>query len=51
VEACAEKTLYLLEHPDEATEMGKAAKEHVRENFLTTRHLSDYLNLFHQMRG
>lgn len=49
VEACAEKTLLLLEHPDRAEEMGEAAKEHVRRNFLTTRHLSDYLNLFHDM--
>ncbi len=51
VEACAEKTLYLLEHPDESAEMGEAAKEHVRQNFLTTRHLVDYLNLFHDMRS
>jgi len=50
VEECAEKTLYLLEHPHEAAEMGKAAKEHVRENFLTTRHLTDYLRLFLDMR-
>lgn len=49
VEACADKTLLLLEHPDRAEEMGKAAKEHVRRNFLTTRHLSDYLNLFRDM--
>jgi trehalose synthase len=50
VEECAERTLDLLEHPDEAEEMGKAAKEHVRKNFLTTRHLTDYLNLFHDMK-
>lgn len=46
VETCAEKTLYLLEHVEEAEQMGKAAREHVRENFLTTRHLADYLRLF-----
>jgi len=51
VEECAEKTLYLLEHPGEAAEMGKAAREHVRESFLTTRHLADYLSLFHDMRA
>ncbi len=51
VEACADKTLYLLRHPGEAAQMGKAAREHVRENFLTTRHLIDYLNLFHAMRS
>jgi hypothetical protein len=26
--------------------MGAAAREHVRRNFLTTRHLADYLRLF-----
>jgi trehalose synthase len=50
VEECAARTLDLLKHPDEAEEMGKAAKEHVRKNFLTTRHLTDYLNLFHDMK-
>ena len=42
----AEKTLYLLEHPDEAKEMGKKGKEHVKENFLVTTHLKKYLKLF-----
>ncbi len=46
VEECAEKTLYLLQHSEEAERMGKAAREHVRQNFLTTRHLADYLRLF-----
>ena len=32
VEECAEKTLYLLEHPEEAVRMGAAAREHVRRN-------------------
>ncbi len=42
----AEKTLYLLKHPQEAKEMGKKGKEHVKENFLITRHLKEYLKLF-----
>jgi len=46
VEEAAEKTLYLLKHPEEAEEMGKKGKEHVKENFLITRHLKDYLKLF-----
>lgn len=50
VEACAERTLYLLENPEETTRMGKAAREHVRRNFLTTRHLADYLRLFQRMQ-
>ncbi len=45
-EACAEKMRYLLQHPQEAARMGAAAREHVRRNFLTTRHLADYLRLF-----
>jgi trehalose synthase len=43
---CGEKVLYLLQHPEEAARMGAAAREHVRRNFLTTRHLADYLQLF-----
>jgi len=46
VEACAEKTFYLLQHPDEAERMGACGREHVRRNFLSTRHLRDYLQLF-----
>lgn len=50
-EACAQRTLYLLEHPEEAARMGAAGREHVRRNFLTTRHLRDYLRLFRQLTG
>jgi len=46
VEEAAEKTLYLLKNPEEAEEMGRKGKEHVKENFLITRHLKDYLKLF-----
>ncbi len=33
-EECAEKVLYLLQHPREAEALGKEGKEHVRQNFL-----------------
>jgi trehalose synthase len=46
IEEAAEKTLYLLKHPIEAKEMGKNGKEHVKQNFLITKHLKDYLKLF-----
>jgi len=46
VEEAVEKTLYLLKHPEEAEKMGKKGKEHVKENFLITRHLKDYLKSF-----
>jgi trehalose synthase len=49
VEACAERILELLRHPKEAERMGQAAREHVRRNFLTTRHLADYLHLLSEL--
>lgn len=48
---CAEKTLHLLQHPEESVEMGKAAREHIREKFLITRHLKDYLQLFIKLQS
>jgi len=50
-EECAKKTLYLLQSSEKIKEMGKAAREHVRENFLITRHLRDYLQLFVKLAG
>jgi len=49
VEACAECTIELLRHPDEVERMGQAAREHVRRNFLTTRHLADYMRLLSEL--
>ncbi len=46
VEACADRCLYLLEHPEEARAMGARGREHVRGRFLITRLLGDYLRLF-----
>lgn len=46
VEECAEVALSLLQEPEAAQEMGAKAREYVRENFLSTRHLRDYLKLF-----
>ena len=36
----------LLQNPDKIEEIGKKAKEYVRENFLNTRHLREILSLF-----
>lgn len=36
----------LLRYPKKAKEMGKIGKEHVRKNFLITRHIRDYLLMF-----
>ena len=41
---------HLLQHPDESRIMGEGAREHVRKNFLITRHLRDYLDLFNKMK-
>ena len=49
IEECAEKVIYLLQHREEAKSMGARAKEHVRQNFLTPRHLRDYLALFEKL--
>lgn len=45
VEGCAFRIRYLLSNPQLMRRMGEAGREHVRENFLITRHLRDYLSL------
>jgi trehalose synthase len=44
-EGAALRIRYLLHNPDIMEEMGKKAKEFVRENFLITRQLREYLTL------
>ena len=51
VEGCARASLFLLQHPNRAREMGERAREHVRKNFLSTRHLMDYLKMFGELAG
>jgi len=46
VEECAARTIELLADPDRAGAMGVSGKEHVRQNFLSTRELEDWLTLF-----
>lgn len=36
----------VLDHPEEAAAMARSGKEHVRRNFLITRHIREYLSLF-----
>ncbi|MGH7318524.1 MAG: glycosyltransferase [Candidatus Rokuibacteriota bacterium] len=45
VEGAAYRIRSLLTNPAVARRMGEAAREHVRRNFLITRHLRDYLSL------
>ena len=51
VEECAERISALLADPDMANEMGAAGREFVREHFLITRYLRDYLQIFRTLRG
>jgi trehalose synthase len=51
VEECADRMLALLENPAQTKEMGQAAREHVRRNFLSTRHLASYLRLFSRIQS
>jgi trehalose synthase len=46
VEETAQRTIELLENPELADSMGKEGRELVRERFLTTRELGDWLKLF-----
>lgn len=49
IEDCADKVLYLLQHPDESRKMGKAGQDHVRHHFLSMHHLKNYLHLFRSL--
>jgi trehalose synthase len=49
LDGAAEKTIYLLKHPEEARRMGQAGRAYVLQNFLITRHLRDYLELLLQL--
>lgn len=46
IEGTAHYLKQLLQEPDYAEKLGKNGREHVRTNFLITRHIRDYLLLF-----
>ncbi|RII27167.1 MAG: glycosyl transferase family 1 [Geobacter sp.] len=48
-EGAAHRIRFLLHHGELRNNMGVKAREYVRENFLLTRHLQEYLTLFHQL--
>jgi trehalose synthase len=48
---CINRVHYLLKHPHVAQRMGAAGREHVREHFLITRYLRDYLGIFNAIDG
>ncbi|MFQ5329724.1 MAG: glycosyltransferase [Thermodesulfobacteriota bacterium] len=51
IEGTAYKIRQLLHNPDWAQRMGVAGKEHIRQNFLITRHIRDYLALWVAMEN
>ncbi|HEX6310654.1 MAG TPA: glycosyltransferase [Acidimicrobiia bacterium] len=51
VEECASRIIDLLADPVGADAMGSQGKEHVRDNFLSTRELEDWLHLLTDLRG
>lgn len=46
IQGCADRVIEVLKNKTLARHLGKNAKEFVRENFLTTRLMMDYLDLF-----
>jgi len=46
---CINRVHYLLNHPGHARRMGALGREHVREHFLITRYLRDYLSIFNAL--
>ncbi len=50
-EGAAERLRYLLSRPRLRDEMGRKGRAFVRENFLLTRHLAEYLALFNVLLG
>ena len=51
IQGFAEKIVEILQHPKLGENMGKKGKEIVRDNYLITRLMSDYLDLFIDMLG
>ncbi|MET0628932.1 MAG: glycosyltransferase [Acidimicrobiia bacterium] len=51
VEECADRTIELLADPVGADALGAQGREHVRDNFLSTRELDDWLSLFNDLRA
>ena len=51
VEECAEKTLWLLRHPEEGEALGTMGRKLVRERFLLTRLIADELRLYGDLLG
>lgn len=51
VEECAQRIGELLADPEKRERMGAAGREDVRDQFLITRYLHDYVRMFRQLSG
>lgn len=49
IEGAAFRIRQFLNSPEMIKRMGEAGREHVRENFLITRQIRDYLSLWYYM--
>ena len=49
LEGFADRIIHLLKNPDEAKNLGEKAKETVRQKFLISRLLSDYLDMLNSI--
>ncbi len=49
-EGAAYRIRYLLEHPEEGFQMGANGREYVRDKFLITRQLAEYLTLIYSLQ-
>ncbi len=45
IREAAEKTIYLIKHPEERRRLGENGYKHVKENFIITKHLENYLRI------
>ena len=50
-EECGRRLSELLGHPERSDELGEAGRELVRERFLLTRYLHDYIRMFRKLGG
>jgi len=49
IEECADKVVYLLEHPELAQELGREGSEHIKDKFLMPRLIRDELSLIRSL--
>ncbi len=49
IQEAAEKTVYLIKHPEERKRLGENGYKHVKENFIITKHLENYLRILREL--